>query len=78
MINRKAVNQMDPKPKFPEISGDVEKTQGLGPEVKGRKVIDPRVYKNETRFHRAEEALAVRVGDIHDMAGMLWTVKGVS
>ena len=74
---------MDLKPKFSEISGDIKKAQGLGPEVKGREVINPGVYKNKMRFHKTAETLskkwmkrtekgrglAFRVGDGHEIEG---------
>ena len=45
MMHIQAVNQMDFEPAAPEISGKVEETKGLGPEVIGRKVIDPGIDK---------------------------------
>jgi hypothetical protein len=73
---------VDPKSKVPEISGNVKESQRFGPEVEGREVINPRVDKDETRFHmttetlskkwmksRRTEVLIVRVGDDDDRNG---------
>ena len=54
MMNIKTVNQVDSKSIFSEKAGEEEKAERFGPQVIGREVIDPGVYKDQGRFHKQE------------------------
>ena len=47
MVNIKAVDIADGPAVFLEKGGEIEKAQGLGPEVIGREVVNPRVDQEE-------------------------------
>ena len=51
MMDIQTVNEVDFEPAAPQIAGKIEKAEGLGPEVIGRKVIDPGINEDNGRFH---------------------------
>ena len=47
MMDIKAVDQMDPEAALSEPGPDIEESEGLGPEIIGRKIIDPGIDQNK-------------------------------
>jgi len=45
------VKEVDAKSAFTKKTCDIEEPEGFGPEIIGGKIVDPRIDKDEVRFH---------------------------